>query len=146
MADARPQSYATHRRFVPPYHFFLVPLVVVLLGWAVWRLVAGFSAEAVFDLLLVVALGLAVAYLRFFPLRVQDRLIRLEMRLRLAEVLPADLAARVPELSTQQLLALRFASDEELPELTRRCLDGGLRRGDEIKRQVRTWVPDHRRM
>lgn len=146
MAETRPQSYATHRMFVPGFHFLAFGLLVLYLAWTIWQAIVAFSLEAVFDLLLAVVLLLLFYYTRMFALRAQDRIIRLEVRLRLAGLLPADLAARIPELSTGQLIALRFASDEELPELTRRCLDGELRRREDVKRQIRTWVPDHQRL
>lgn len=146
MAETRPQSYANHRILVPGFHFVAFGLLVLYLGWAIWQTIAAFSLDAVFDLLLAVALLLLFYYTRMFALRAQDRIIRLEMRLRLAALLPPEVASRVPELSTGQLIALRFASDEELPELTRRCLDGELRRREDIKRQIRTWEPDHQRL
>ena len=146
MAETRTQSYARHRMFVPGFHFLAFGLLVLYLGWTIWQAVVAFSLEAVFELLLAVALLLLFYYTRMFSLRAQDRIIRLEMRLRLAGLLPADLAARIPELSTGQLIALRFASDEELPELTRRCLAGELRRREDVKRQIRNWVPDHQRL
>lgn len=146
MAEPRPQSYANHRKYVPGFHFALAGLIVVLFLWAVWRLIVGAPAEAAFDLLLVAGLAGLFYYTRLFPLRAQDRVIRLEMQLRLAGLLPPDLAARIDELSRGQLIALRFASDAELPELTRRCLDEKLRRREEIKRQIEHWVPDHHRL
>lgn len=146
MADRRPQSYASHRQIVPGFHVVTLGLLAVLLVWALVWLVVDFSTAALFRLLLVLAVALVAWYTRMFPLKAQDRIIRLETQLRLARVLPPELAARVPELSTGQLIALRFAADEELPELTRRCLAGELRRRDDIKRQVRSWVPDYERM
>ena len=146
MAEPRPQSYANHRMFVPGFHFVTMGLLAILLLWSLVRLFVAFSSHAVFQLLLVVAVALLAWYARIFALRAQDRIIRLEMRLRLAAQLPPDLAARIPELRSGQLIALRFASDEELPELTRRCLDGELRRREDIKRQIRNWVPDHQRL
>jgi hypothetical protein len=77
---------------------------------------------------------------------VQDRVIRLEERLRLEKVLPADLQPRISELTTKQLVALRFASDEELPELVRRVLGGELTERNDIKRAVRSWRADHQRI
>lgn len=146
MADPRPQSYANHRMFVPGFHFVTLGLIAVLLLWALVLLFAEPGAESAFRLLLVVAVALLAWYTRMFPLRAQDRIIRLEMQLRLTRVLPPELAARVPELRAGQLIALRFASDEELPELTRRCLDGELHRREDVKRQIRTWVPDRQRL
>lgn len=146
MAESRPLSYASHRKYVPGFHFVTMGLVAALLVWAIVLLVVEPSGEALFRVLLMVAIGLLAWYARQFPLRAQDRIIRLETQLRLARVLPPDLGARVPELSTGQLIGLRFASDEELPELARRCLAGELRGREEIKRQIRAWVPDRLRM
>jgi hypothetical protein len=146
VAEPRPQSYANHRMFVPGFHFLTMGLLVALLAWAVWMLVAAPSAEALFRVLFVVAVALLAWYARTFPLKAQDRIIRLETQLRLARLLPPELAARLPELRTGQLIALRFASDEELPDLVRRCLAGELRRREDIKRQIRSWVPDRERL
>jgi hypothetical protein len=132
--------------FVPGFHFVTVGLLAVLMVWSIVRLVVDFSADTAFEFLVMVALWLLAWYARTFPLKAQDRIIRLETQLRLARVLPSELAARVPELRTGQLIALRFASDEELPDLARRCLDGELRRREDIKRQIRTWVPDPHRL
>jgi hypothetical protein len=132
--------------FVPGFHFVTLGLLLVLLLWSLYRLVVDFSGDTAFRFLLVLAVSLLAWYARMFPLRAQDRIIRLETQLRLARTLPPDLAARVPELRTGQLIALRFASDDELPELARRCLAGELRRRDEVKRQIRSWVPDHQRL
>jgi hypothetical protein len=146
MTPPRAQSYANHRMFVPGFHYATFGLLIVLLLWSLVLLFVDFTADSVFRLLLVVAVGLAVYWARTFPLRAQDRIIRLEMQLRLARTLPPDLAPRIPELRTAQLIALRFASDEELPELARRCLAGELRRREDIKRQIRSWVPDRERL
>jgi hypothetical protein len=132
--------------FVPGFHIVTVGLLIALLLWSLYLLFVDFGADSAFRFLLVLAVSLLAWYARIFPLRAQDRIIRLETRLRLARALPPDLAARVPELRTGQLIALRFASDEELPELARRCLDGELRRREDIKRQIRSWVPDHLRL
>jgi hypothetical protein len=84
-------------------------------------------------------------YMRTFPLTVQDRLIRLEMRLRLDRVLPADLKARIPDLTVSHLVALRFASDAELPALVREVLEGKTTRPKDIKQKIRDWQADHLR-
>jgi hypothetical protein len=97
------------------------------------------SAVAV---LLAGAAGILAWYVRINALVVQNRVIRLEERLRLARLLPEELRSRVEELDTRQLVALRFASDAELPELVRAVLDGRLASGDAIKRAVRDWRAD----
>lgn len=141
------QSYQNHRKFVPGFHFLTFGLLVVNLAWAIWRLFSGSLplADRGMAVLLAVALLLLAWYVRIFPLRVQDRVIRLEERLRLTQILPPDLAPRIGELSAGQLLALRFASDEEVPELTRRVLDEKIRSREEIKKLIRNWRPDHLR-
>ncbi len=142
MAEKKPQTYANHLRFVPLFHYVLSLLLLVNLGWAGWRLFRGRSLGDVVALLTAVALVLLFYYARDFPLRVQDRLIRLEERLRLAQVLPAELRERIAELTPEQLIALRFAADEELAELVPRVLDGGLRGRTEIKKAIKHWRPD----
>jgi hypothetical protein len=144
------QSYANHSRLVPGFHFVTLGILAVNLLWALYRLFRPYSEEVpVFDRILAVlvagALALLAYYARIFPLAVQDRVIRNEMHARLETVLPPDLRPRIGELRRGQIVALRFASDEELPELTRQVLDGKLKKGDEIKRAVRSWRADHLR-
>jgi hypothetical protein len=141
-------SYRNHRMFVPCFHIVTFGLLVVNLAWAVWRLFRGTLplADRGMDLLVAVALLLVLYYARIFPLRAQDRLIRLEERLRLAKLLPPDLAARVDELTPSQLIALRFASDPEVPELTRKVLTENLRGREEIKKLIRQWRADPMRL
>jgi hypothetical protein len=140
------QSYRNHRKTVPGFHFLTSGLLLLNFIWAVWRLFNGSLplADRGMAVLLAVALLLQFTYVRFFPLRVQDRVIRLEERLRLAQLLPPDLVPRIGELTTGQLVGLRFASDEEVPELTRKALDEKLRR-EEIKKLIRNWRPDRLR-
>lgn len=145
MAD---QSYQNHRQFVPAFHFLMFGILVVNLLWTVWRLFQGAGLplpDRIWAVVMAVAFLLLAWYTRTFPLKVQDRVIRLEERLRLARILPPDLASRIPELRTGQLLALRFASDEEIPELTRTVLDEKIRGREEIKKRIRQWRADHLR-
>jgi Family of unknown function (DUF6526) len=136
------QSYKNHAQFVPMYHGVLTALLGINLGWATLRMARSFSTDTVVGVVLAVALLLITFYARFFALRVQDRVIRLEMRLRLREILPADLAAHVPELTIPQLVAMRFASDAEMPDLMTRVLKDGIRDSKTIKQMVRDWQPD----
>ena len=145
MAETRPQSFSNHARFVPLYHFVLSALLLANLVWAGWRLFKAFSIDQLFTFVVAVALVLFFYYARSFPLHVQDRLIRLEERLRLAEALPAELRSRIPELTPGQLIGLRFAPDEELVELVPRVLDGELKGRNQIKKAVRSWRPDYYR-
>jgi len=144
------QSYANHSRYVPGFHFVTLGILAVNLLWSIYRLFQPYEEGVpVFDRILavLVAAGLAALayYARVFPLAVQDRVIRNEMHARLEAALPPDLRPRIGELRRGQIVALRFASDEELPELTRQILDGKLTKGDEIKRAVRSWRADHLR-
>lgn len=143
------QTYATHRRFVPMYHFVAFGILTINLIWSLFRLVRGLPDVPFFDRLLGVAVAFALLlvclYARVFALRAQDRVIRLEEILRMERLLPADLKPRIGELRAGQLIALRFAGDEELPELTRTVLDKGIKDRAEIKKMVRTWRADHLR-
>jgi hypothetical protein len=149
MPAAAPQNFANHRRFVPLYHF-VAPLILLLnLLWALVRIYHAWRGGGRFDrcnsiveLLVAAALVILWSYLRIFPLTVQDRVIRAEMRARLGELLPVDQRARIAELTVGQLIALRFASDEELPALTRKVLDEKILSRDEIKRQIQNWKAD----
>jgi len=147
MSEKVPQTYANHARLIPLFHYVLFGILVIHLGWSVWGLIRmrSFSFDPIMDLLIALALLLFFWYARMFPLTVQDRVIRLEMRLRLREVLPEDLRGRIADLEPGQLIALRFASDEELPELVRQVLEEGLRSRAEIKKRIKDWQPDYLR-
>lgn len=139
------QDYATHRRFNPLYHFVALPIFIVNFGVAAYHLYRAPSPAAAW--LLVVAFGM-IAMLgvgRMQALMTQDRIIRLEERLRLQSLAPA-LAGRLDELTRRQLAALRFASDEELPALMQRALAGEFASNGHIKRAVTQWRPDHMRV
>jgi hypothetical protein len=136
------QTYRAHRRYLPVYHFFVEPvlflnIIAQMMYFNRYRTL--FKAWMV-----VVAIALfALSWMaRSMALKAQDRVIRLEERLRLATVLPAELRDRINELRPGQLVALRFAPDEELAGLVQRCLSGELKGSDQIKREIGTWRPD----
>ena len=141
MAD-RTQSFKNHARYFPLFHFIAFPILLLnLLNTArhvylspgrstVWAMVVAFG---------LCALALAA---RVMALTVQDRVIRLEMQLRLARVLPADMQARAMALERGHFVALRFAPDEELPALVREITEGKLRAPKEIKSRVKNWQSD----
>lgn len=137
------QNLKNHARYVPLYHFVLSLMILVYLGSAIWGLVKGTGGRM--EVLLGLILVLLFYYARGFPLAVQDRLIRLEMRLRLREVLPAEMHGRIDDMNPSQLIGLRFASDGELAELTGQVLDGSLKGRQEIKRAIRDWQADEYR-
>ena len=95
--------------------------------------------------LLALAFVVGALCARIFALTVQDRVIRLEMRLRLQQVLPAELRGRIPEFTVSQLVALRFAGDAELPGLARKVLDEKLTDRKAIKKMIQKWEPDYLR-
>ena len=136
------QSYANHRHYFPLYHFVALPIVTVNVLVMLAELLKLPTLRQAWLLVFAVGVTAGFAACRASILTVQDRLIGLEMRLRLAAVLPPELRVRIPELRIRQLVALRFAGDSELPALVQRCLDGELRTPDEVKRQIREWRPD----
>jgi len=137
------QTYANHRRVFPLYHLFALPVLLAHVVVTVVGAVREPSAWTVW--MVVVALGLAAAAVanRASTLIVQNRVIGLEMRLRLATVLPVELCQRIPELDIKQLVGLRYAGDAELAGLVERCLRGELATADAVKRAVRQWRPDY---
>ena len=146
LGERTPQTYANHARFVPLFHFVVFGLLVLNALYRIYVIVRWFSWHSVIDLLLAIALVLFAWSVRAFDARLQDRIIRLEMRLRLATLLPEELRSRIGELRVGQLIALRFAPDAELPGLVREVLEGRLVRGSEIKQRIQTWEPDYFRV
>ena len=136
------QTLRNHSRIVPAFHYgVFLPLLANLI-WSIAQFGSGFSWQAVIQLIVAVALILMAASLRAQILRVQDRVIRLEMRLRLAHVLPASLQPSIAQLSPKQLVALRFASDAELAALVQKVLGGELATQKAIKAQIKEWQAD----
>lgn len=138
------QTLRNHSRYVPAYHFFAAAILIANFFWRLYYLTIDGSWNAVFDSLLSMALLVLFWYMRAFALTVQDRVIRLEERLRIGR-LCSDLGALADELTLDQLVALRFASDEELPELARRVVAENITSRKEIKLLIQRWRPDHLR-
>jgi hypothetical protein len=131
---------------VPVYHFFVLPVFVLNFGWSIFRLIRpGFSWDGVIHLLTAAALFVFAINARVFALAVQDRVIRIEERQRLARLLPEDLRPRIGEFTKSQLVALRFASDEELPGLARKVLNDKVADIKAIKQMVKNWRADYMR-
>ena len=143
MAEAT-QSFATHRRFFPLFHFIAIPLLVINLVVRIIYAYRHWGARLVWWEVVVAVALLCVAFAsRVMVLAVQDRLIRLEETLRLQRCLPDDLRGRIGELSNGQLISLRFCGDEaELSGLVRSVLNGELKTRDDIKKSIKTWRPD----
>lgn len=141
-----PQSFERHAQYTPPYHFFTSPLGFVFFGWSLQRLIVNPGVDTAYFLVGSLALLGAILMLRLSALRVQDRLIRLEERLRLGRILPADLQPHIGSIRTAHLIALRFASDEEVADLVRKVVTDPSIKPKDIKRQVRSWRADYFRV
>jgi hypothetical protein len=140
------QNFANHVKWVPPFHFFVMPVLLLNFGWSIYRLVhLWFSWDALIQLLTAAALVVLMFSARLFALCVQDRVIRIEERQRMGRLLPEDLKPRIEEFSREQLVALRFASDGELPGLARKVLNERLTDRTAIKKLVQHWRADHLR-
>ena len=139
------QNYKNHARYVPLFHFVAGPILIVNMVNAIWLLRHGIVFDSALWAATSVALVLIAFFARFFALKAQDRVIRLEMRMRLREVLPASQQADINRLAMNQVVALRFASDAELPALVAATLKENLGTKD-IKSRITTWVPDENRV
>lgn len=139
------QNYKNHAQFFPLFHYVTTPLALIYLIYAVVRLVQELSIDRIFGVLLaIVLLGILFAA-RTMALKVQDRVIRLEEQVRYQRVLPPDLAFQAENLPLNQIIALRFASDKELPELVTRVLGGEIAQSKDIKLAVKDWRGDYLR-
>lgn len=144
MANEKPQNFGNHVRFVPG-NIVGTLILIVGLGGNLYALRHGISFGSIMNVLIMAALVALFIVARQSTLTVQDRVIRLEMHLRMARVLPADLQSRIPEFTVDQLVALRFAGDAELPALARKVLDDKLADRTTIKKLVQNWQADYLR-
>jgi len=145
MAEKVPQNLANHKRFDPSFHFFILPVFAISVIIAIVHLVMHPRLHSAWLVVFMLAAIAAVFKIRLYALKVQDRVIRLEERLRLAILLDKPMRARIGELTESQLVALRFASDAELPALAERALSEKLANRD-IKKLIGQWRPDYWRV
>jgi hypothetical protein len=145
MAEKTPQNFANHVRLDPPHHFFVLPVFAISWIISLVLLVRHPGFLSGWRVVLATAAIIAVLRIRSYPLRVQDRVIRLEERLRLAGLLPESQRPQIAQLTEEQLIALRFASEEEVAGLVQRAVTEKLSRSD-IKKAVRNWWPDYWRV
>jgi hypothetical protein len=141
MAELKSQSFKNHARFDPPYHFFVLPVLLVNFFVCIvhdYHEPRHFNEWLILMSIVLIVLALKV---RTYALKVQDRVVRLEERLRLASLCQGALGARISELTEDQLIGLRFASDAEVPGLVEKTLQGNLSRKD-IKQAVQNWRGD----
>jgi hypothetical protein len=140
MADS--QNFKNHAKVVPGYHYVAGPILFLNLIWTVYQIFRVRSFGSVVQFLLAIALILTLFYARVFALTVQDRVIRIEMQLRLQHLLPADMQPLISRLQRGQLVALRFASDAEMPALIRKVLADNITDRAAIKQMITNWQPD----
>lgn len=145
MADHTPQNRENHARFHPPFHFFFAPAILLLFLLSMYSVIRSPGLPSFAQLLTMLVLGTAGVLARTNALKVQDRVIRLEEQLRLSALLGEDYPSTIRALSERQLIALRFASDEEVPALARRAAKEKLD-GKAIKAAIRNWRPDYWRV
>ncbi|MBI4887755.1 MAG: hypothetical protein HY824_11730 [Acidobacteria bacterium] len=144
--SASPQNFQNHAKFVPMFHYVLLPLLLVnflAMAYHVWREPSLFTGWALVMAFLFIVTAFCA---RVFALKAQDRVIRLEERLRMRELLPPDLKARINDFSPEQLIGLRFASDAELPGLASTVLRDNVQKRDAIKKMVKNWRADDLRV
>jgi hypothetical protein len=145
MAEKVPQNFSNHARFDPLFHFFIVPLFAIAIIVSIVNLVKHPGWHSALVVLFFLAAATAITKMRLYALKVQDRVIRLEERLRLAILLDKPMRVRIGELTESQLVGLRFASDAELPALAERALTEKLSNAD-IKKAITQWRPDYWRV
>lgn len=145
MADGSSQNFSNHTRYDPLFHFFVLPVFAITLIISIVHLVRRPGLHSVWMVVLMIAALTAIFKIRLYALKVQDRVIRLEERLRLASLLDPALRPRIGEFTESQLIGLRFASDAELPALAARALNEKLAAAD-IKKSIQQWRPDHWRV
>ena len=141
----QPQTLKNHFRLLLPFHFFVLPVVLINVLNTIRHAYLAPSRSTAWTVVVAAALLTLGVLARTMTLTVQDRVIRLEMRHRLREVVPSDLHTRINELTPQQLVALRFAADDELPGLVREVLAGSLATQKAIKERVKNWQGDYLR-
>lgn len=145
MADTSPQNLSNHTRYDPVFHFFILPVFSLLLLASIVHLFMRPDLHSVVLVVVAIAMSAVIFKVRLYPIKVQDRIIRLEERLRLATLIDPALRPRIAEFTESQLIALRFASDAELPALAARALNEKLA-ASEIKKAIQQWRPDNWRV
>ncbi|MBZ5667503.1 MAG: DUF6526 family protein [Acidobacteriia bacterium] len=145
MADGSSQNFSNHTRYDPLFHFFVLPVFAITLIISIVHLVRRPGLHSVWMVVVMIAALTAIFKIRLYALKVQDRVIRVEERLRLASLLDPALRPRIGEFTESQLIGLRFASDAELPALAARALNEKLAAAD-IKKSIQQWRPDHWRV
>lgn len=137
-----PQTFANHTRWHPPFHYFIVPVMLINFIWSIVNCVMAPGWNSAWQIVVSLALVMLMLFVRVNPIKVQDRIIRLEERLRYQRVLSPELGQQAGALTLGQIVALRFAPEDELEELVSAVLAGKLTKPTEIKRAIRNWRAD----
>ena len=145
MSESKPQSFKSHARFDPPYHFFLTFISLISIVVAIVHAVRHSCFLNWWIVVVALASFVLLFRLRTYPLKVQDRVIRLEERLRLQALAPTQWHSQIYRLTEDQLIALRFAADDEVVELAKQALEHNLTR-KQIKERIKSWRPDNWRV
>lgn len=143
--ERKPQSFANHGKFDELFHFCIAPVSIINAGMSIWRLIRNPGVEAIWPAVFGLTLVVAAYRLRTYPLHAQDRVIRLEERLRIQRLMPGLSLDKIEQISGPQIIALRFASDAELPALVDKTLSGNLE-PKQIKQAIQNWRPDYYRL
>jgi Family of unknown function (DUF6526) len=145
LAEKKPQTLQNHAKVDPTFHFFLMPVALLMLIGSIYELVKSPGWMTGAHVVVVIWAIIAMFKIRIYALKVQDRVIRLEERLRMEKLLPDALKPRIADLTEPQIIALRFASDAELPAMVEKTLNGNLD-PKTIKQSIQTWRPDYWRV
>jgi cell division protein FtsL len=145
MSEKKPQNYENHAKFIPVFHYIALPLLLVNFFGALFRVTQEISFYTLNGVGLAISLIVVAVFTRLFALKAQDRVIRLEEQIRMQTFLPDALKAQVGRLTMGQIVALRFASDEELVDLTQDALNQNTS-PNALKQAVKNWRPDYDRV
>jgi hypothetical protein len=143
---ATTQTYANYTRWHPPFHFFVAPVLLINVIWSIVHFFYYPGWNQGWAIVVSIALVVLAVIARSNALRAQDRIIRLEEQIRYKQILPADFAEQSRSLTINQIIALRFAPDEEVETLVRGILEGRLKKSSDIKRAINNWRADNLRV
>jgi hypothetical protein len=137
-----PQSFANHTRWHPPFHFFVLPVLLINFIWAIVEFVRAPGRNSAWLVVVSLALAMLTFFVRTNSLKVQDRIIRLEEKIRYQQLLSPALSQQCGTLTSPQIIALRFAGDDELEELVSAVVSGKLSSSKDIKQAIKNWRTD----
>ena len=136
------QNFANHTRWHPPFHFFVLPVLLINFFWSIVTFVKAPDRNSGWWIVVSLALAMLALFTRTYSVKLQDRIIRLEEKLRYQQLLSPALMQQTGALTIEQIVALRFAGDEQLEELVRQVLAGRFAKGKDIKQTIKNWRAD----